>query len=109
MTLARVKIHCQRIDAKTGAGQGGAVVKDVSQMRMAVGAGYFGAPGAAAVIGSKFDASGQGGVKTRPAASAVKFLFGSKQRVAAGGADIYAEFVKHVIFAGKSRFGAFVM
>ena len=98
-----MKFERQRVDAETAAGEGGAVVKHVSEMRMAVGAADFGAAHAVAVVGNHPDTAGNGGVKARPSAAAVEFLFGSKQRVAAAGADVGAFFVKLVIFAGKGR------
>ena len=100
-----MKFERQRIDAKTVAGYGRAIVKNMAEMRMTVGAADFGAVHAVIIIGNHFDAAGDGGVKARPTAAAVKLLFGSEQGVAAAGTNISAFFVKLVIFAGKSRFG----
>ena len=82
---ARMKFECQRINAETVAGQSRAVVKNMAQMRMAVGAANFGPGGAVTVIGHHFDTAGNSGVKARPAAAAVKFLVRRKDGIATAG------------------------
>jgi len=103
-----MKIQRQRINAKSASGDGGAVIKNMPEMRMAIGASYFGSVHAVTVVRYHFYAAGQCRIKAGPSATAVKFLFGSEERVAATGTNIYSRIVKLVIFSRERRLCSFM-
>ena len=103
----RFKIQRQRVNTEAVAALTRPVFENMSEVRCTAGADDFGTLEVITKVRAEFDMIGQGFVKTRPTATAVKFMFGSKQRISAGGVNINAVFAKLGIFSGKGSFGSF--
>ncbi len=108
IVFARGKVHGAGIDAITGAGGGGAVIENMTEMGTAAGAGNFGAYHSVTEVGRNLGTAGNRTVKTGPTAAGIEFVAGTENRVSASGTAESSVFLNFQIFSGKSRFCAFL-